>query len=146
MRYEITTLARAAEVCASLFEANHAESGMRGHPLRINHDEYRALDAHSPSFAVVAFDGDEAVGLCSVFMALHPHTSELFAQNDTLYVLPSARPRGVGGRLFFRAESEARRRGAVSFLWSAPAASPLARALERRCSATNQQTTFQREL
>lgn len=129
-----------------LLSENHAESGMTGHPLRLALPIYEALDEESPSFAIVAFDGTEAVGVAAVIVSVHPHTSTLFAQNDTLYVKPAYRGRNVGGVLFVKAEREARALGAVSFLWSAPVDSPLAAALEKRCPRINRQSLFHKEL
>lgn len=119
---------------------------MKGHPLRLSLPIYEALDEQTPSFAIVAFDDEEAVGVSAVTIGIHPHTSTLFAQNDTLYVKPKYRCRNVGGILFVKSEREAKRRGAVSFLWSAPVDSPLAEALARRCPRINRQSLFHKEL
>ena len=146
MRYEVTTLSRVCKDCGALLEANHRESGMLGHPLRADAAQYEALDRQTPSFAIVAFDGDRAVGVSAVLIGVHPHTSTLFAQNDTLFVLPPYRARSVGGILFVKSEREAKRRGAETFLWTCPIDSPLAVALEKRCPRVNRQILFQKEL
>lgn len=146
MRYEVTTLARVCRDYGVLLEANHGESGMLGHPLRLDVAQYEALDKHTKSFAIVALDGDKAVGVSAVLIGKHPHTSTLFAQNDTLFVLPHYRTRSVGGILFVKSEREAKRRGAESFLWTCPIDSPLSAALEKRCPRVNRQIIFQKEL
>ena len=147
MRYETASLCAAIDLCAHLLEKNHAETGMRGIPLRVSRDVYRALDETSPSFSILAKDDyGFVVGLAAVVIGIHPHTSELFAENSTIYVLPSYRSKGIGGRRFALAEREARKRGAKAFLWAAPVGTELEQALSKRVDISDQQTLFLRRL
>lgn len=145
MRLEITKLTYITENLGDMIRENFAETGLPGHSLNLFHDGYRALDLATDSFGIVARDSDGAVlGFATVIIGHHLHTSELFAQNDTIFCHPSARARGVGGRLFALAEKEAKRRGAKMFFWSAPVDSGLTSALNKR--AEFQQVIFIREL
>lgn len=147
MRYETASLSAAIDLCAHLLEKNHAETGMKGIPLRVSRDVYRALDEQSPSFCILAKDEHGfVVGLAAVLIGVHPHTSELFAENSTIYVLPSFRSKGVGGRLFALAEKEARKRGATAFLWAAPVGTELEQALSKRVDISDTQKLFLRRL
>lgn len=94
---------------------------------------YEQYGEKSPSFAIVAYDdAGEVAGFCSVFVSLHQHTSEVMATNDVLFVLPKYRSGLLAGRLFVRAEAEAKARGAVAFQWVAPVRSQLYKALLHR--------------
>lgn len=132
MRYETLPLLRTFDLCFDLARKQYEEVGLTGLPLDPQRDVYAALDAVSLSFAIVAFDGDDPVGYCTVFISRHPHTDGLFAANDLIFCLPDYRPRGVGGRLIVLAEREAKRRGCVAFQWQSPMETPLHIALRRR--------------
>lgn len=93
-----------------------------------------ALDAVGLSFSLVAFDGERPVGLCSVFISVHPQTTGLFATNDTIFCMQVYRSRGVGGRLIVLAEREAKQRGCIAFQWQSAVGSSLATALAKRHS------------
>lgn len=131
MRYETVTPIEAADICAGILEANYKESGTPGFDFCLHRETYEAVTFDGKSFAIVAFDGAKAVGVVSVFICNDPHTSQLFAINDTIYCLPNYRARGVGGQLFVRAEREASLRGCATFLWQVGIGSSLDRALAR---------------
>ena len=101
------SLLQARQLCTDLIQHNFAESGLKGFPLALNDAVYEALDAVGLSFSLVAFDGERPVGLCSVFISVHPQTTGLFATNDTIFCMQAYRSRGVGGRLIVLAEREA---------------------------------------
>ena len=128
------SLLQARQLCADLIQHNFAESGLRGFPLVLNDAVYEALDAVGLSFSLVAFDGERPVGLCSVFISVHPQTTGLFATNDTIFCMQVYRSRGVGGRLIVLAEREAKQRGCIAFQWQSAVGSSLATALAKRHS------------
>lgn len=132
MKYLTCTPAETADLCASILEKNFLESGLKGFDFRLNRETYEALSIQGDSFGIVALDDGRPVGMVSVFVGPDPHISRLVALNDTIYVLPEYRPRGIGGQLFVRAEREAKARGAVVFFWQVGLNSPLDRALQRR--------------
>ena len=136
MRYETMSLLQARQLCADLIQHNFAESGLKGFPLVLNDAVYEALDAVGLSFSLVAFDGERPVGLCSVFISVHPQTTGLFATNDTIFCMQVYRSRGVGGRLIVLAEREAKQRGCIAFQWQVPLRVTNQRrfAIEKQCN------------
>lgn len=134
MNYITCTPLEAADICAGILEQNFKESGLAGFDFRLNRDTYEVISLQGTSFGIVALDDGLPVGLVSVFVGPDPHISSLVALNDTIFVLPEYRSRGVGGQLFARAEREAKSRGAVVFFWQVGVGSPLDRALQRRCA------------
>lgn len=143
MRYEVQNL-RGVHKLEDLFQKNAQESGIFARPLSISWAMYDALADQSPSFLLVAYDGETVAGAAVVLIMRHPHVEGLLATNDTIYVCPQYRARGVGGRLFQLAEKEAKRRGAFAFLWDAALGSPLANALAKRVPLKNQRRSFVR--
>ena len=134
MRYVTVTPLETATLCAGLLKQNWEESGLKvGLPFRLDREQYDLLSIQGDSFGIVAFDGERPIGFVSVFVGPDPHTSRTVALNDSIYVLPEYRVRGVGGQLFVRAEREARARGVAVFFWQVGIDSPLDRALRRRC-------------
>lgn len=133
MRYRTCTPVEAADLCAGILEQNFKESGLRGAEFDLCRETYEMLTEQGDSFAVVAFDGNRPIGVVDVFVGPDPHTSLTVALNDTIYVLPEYRGRGVGGQLFARAEREAKARGVAVFFWQVGIGSPLDQALRRRC-------------
>lgn len=146
MTYDTMPIIEAISLCRPLLELNFDETGFPVGMLDPDLSAYAALDKHTPSFAIVARDGLEPVGLAVVFVLRHPHTSTLFAQNDTLFVRKDRRNVPVGAVLFAKAEREARARGAKAFLWDVPQGSTIDRALARRCEYRDAHTLYFKEL
>lgn len=129
MRYETVTPTEFVKRCRHLFEQNYTEAALLGHPFNLFEDFYSQAEESTPSFAIVAYDGGEVVGYCSVFIGMHQHTSVAMATNDAIFVLPEYRSGLLTGQLFVRSEREAKARGAVAFQWVVPVRSPLYKAL-----------------
>lgn len=134
MEYRTCTPIETADLCAALLDQNFRESGLRGFDFCLNREAYEALSIQGDSFGIVALDDGRPVGMVSVFVGPDPHITRAVALNDTIFVLPEYRPRGIGGQLFVRAEREAKARGAVVFFWQVGIGSPLDQALQRRCA------------
>ena len=145
MRYEFVTLKHGADLCGSFFKDAFKEAGVPGRTFSLCEEIYDALDA-SLSFGIVACDGDQIAGFCSVFVYPAAHYRALVAANDVIYVKPSYRNTLLAGRLMAMAECEAKQRGATLFQWAASDASPLDLALSKRSSYRLSQKVYFKEL
>lgn len=112
-------------------EANWHETGF---DFRLNPSEqmYRSAVDTGLMFVLMAFDGDNIVGYCS--MVVHPHMHNpdvIVAGNDALFV--KREYRGItGARLIRLAENEAKLRGASWVVWRTRAGTDLYKAFIRR--------------
>lgn len=141
MQYETFSFTEAVGIVKPLLQQNFDESGLPGARFKLHELTYQALADNRAGFAIVAFDDNGVVGFVSVFMSVHPHTSEIVATNDSVYVLPSHRLTSVGGQLMIRAERESRLRGSTCFLWQVPGGSDIDKALgSRNCYQFFQKT------
>lgn len=146
MQYETFSLMDAVGIVRPLLQQNFDETGLPGSKFKLHELTYQTLDDARAGFAIVAFDNDGVAGFVSVFLSVHPHTSEITATNDALYVLPKYRCGSVGGSLMARAEREARRKHAVRFLWEVPVGSGIDVALSYRTRYRFFQKTFLKEI
>jgi ribosomal protein S18 acetylase RimI-like enzyme len=71
-----------------------------------------ALDAFPGAFTLLAFDGDEAVGLANCFTGFSTFAARPLVNIHDLAVKPGRRGRGIGRALMQAVEDEARSRGA----------------------------------
>lgn len=129
MRFETVSPIEFVKRCRYLFEQTYAEAALPGHQFNLDESAYVQYEKQTPSFAIVAYDGEVLAGFCSVFVSFHQHTSEVMATNDAIFVLPKYRSGVLAGQLYVRAEREAKARGAVAFQWIVPVRSPLYMAL-----------------
>lgn len=132
MRFETVSPIEFVKRCRHLFDQTYAEAAILGRGFDLSEEAYALYEEHTPSFAIIAYDGDDVVGYVSVFMNIHQHTKVPMATNDVIYVLPKLRGGVLAGKLFFCAEREARSRGAMAFQWIVPVRSPLYKALLAR--------------
>lgn len=144
MRYEICTVEEIIRSCRHLFADQWSESGQYKQKFSLDWNLYSRL-TNDDAFGIIAYDGDEVAGYVSVFLSIGQHTSLILAYNDAIYVRPEYRRTGLGGRLFYMAEEEARRRGAKHFQWACDFGSPLHYALAKRKHGTVQ-VVYEREL
>ena len=122
------------------------EAGIPGTDLRLDVGLYRSDGAEQCCFVVGAFLNDGTpVGFSSVILSRH-NTDQTYAANDVIYVERAHRHTGAGAWLVRISEEEAKRRGAMSFLWSVGIDSPLDAAFHRRPSYKLFQRTFSKEL
>lgn len=70
------------------------------------------LTAHQGAFSLLAFDGDEALGLANCITGFSTFAARPLVNIHDMAVLPEARGRGVGKALMLAVEAEARTRGA----------------------------------
>ncbi|WP_395329659.1 GNAT family N-acetyltransferase [Novosphingobium sp. BL-8H] len=70
------------------------------------------LAAHQGAFSLLAFDGDEALGLANCITGFSTFAARPLVNIHDMAVLPEARGRGVGRALMLAVEAEARTRGA----------------------------------
>lgn len=70
------------------------------------------LAAHQGAFSLLAFDGDEALGLANCITGFSTFAARPLVNIHDMAVLPQARGRGVGRALMLAVEAEARARGA----------------------------------
>lgn len=98
---------------------------------------YRRLHDAGVLFALVAMEGDEVVGYCTVIVSPHLHNpSIVVAASDALFVRPDARRSTTAGRLIRAAEDEARERGASRFTWACRAGTGIAEMFKAHGYAT----------
>lgn len=71
-----------------------------------------ALDAFPGAFSLLAFDGNEPVGLANCFTGFSTFAARPLVNIHDIAVMPAARGRGVGRALMLAVEEEARARGA----------------------------------
>lgn len=145
MRYEFVTLKHGADLCGFLFDEVFKEAGVPGRAFTLCEEIYDALDA-SLSFGIIAYDGDQVAGFCSVYVYPAAHYCALVAANDVIYVQPSYRNTLLAGRLMAMAEREAKQRGATLFQWAAGDKTPLDLALSKRSSYRLLQKVYFKEL
>ena len=115
MRFETVSPIEFVKRCRDLFDQNYAEAALPGHQFNLDESAYVQYEKQTPSFAIVAYDGEVLAGFCSVFVSFHQHTSEVMATNDAIFVRPEYRSGILAGQLFVKAEREAKARGAVAF-------------------------------
>ncbi|EQB16171.1 GNAT family N-acetyltransferase [Novosphingobium lindaniclasticum] len=70
------------------------------------------LAAHPGAFSLLAFEGDDAVGLANCITGFSTFAARPLVNIHDMAVLPAARGRGVGRALMLAVEQEARARGA----------------------------------
>lgn len=70
------------------------------------------LAAHPGAFSLLAFAGDEALGLANCITGFSTFAARPLVNIHDMAVLPEARGRGVGKALMLAVEDEARARGA----------------------------------
>ncbi len=80
--------------------------------LDVDFNQYLKLEELGTHFIVVTFSDEELVGYNSMFVSPSPHTKELTALTDTVYIKKEYRKEGLGGEMIRLAEEEAKARGA----------------------------------
>lgn len=145
MRYVATTLCYVLDNHIDLVKENYEDMGDSGE-FSPDYDFYKTADEGEMSFAIVAYDGDKAVGYASVLAARLNHSDVIYASNDAYYVKPAYRGGVVAGRLLVMMEREAKRRGCDTFLWEVPVRSALADALAKRKTYVLSEVIYEKEL
>ncbi|MCT2401246.1 GNAT family N-acetyltransferase [Novosphingobium mangrovi (ex Huang et al. 2023)] len=102
------------EALVALLDAYARDPMGGGQPLEdaVRQRLVPALDAVPGAFSLLAFDGDEPVGLANCFTGFSTFAARPLINIHDVAVKPTARGRGVGRALMRAVEQEARARGA----------------------------------
>lgn len=84
--------------------------------LDVDFDKYLKMEEMGVHFIVVAHTDKELVGYNSMFVSPSPHTRELTALTDTIFIKKEYRSEGLGSELIRVAEIEAKERGAKNIM------------------------------
>lgn len=84
--------------------------------LAVDFDKYIQMEEAGVHFMVVAYEGESLLGYNSVFLTPSPHTGELTALTDTIFVKREYRKGSVGKELIGLAEGFAKEKGAKHFM------------------------------
>lgn len=130
MRIAVVRPDEYADRVRPLAEAHWREVGF-DFPFEPDVEAYQRLADAGVLFALVAFEGEEVLGYCTVVLSPHLFNRAIVvAASDALFVTGTARRSLVSGRLIHAAENEARTRGATRFAWHCRAGTPLAEMLK----------------
>jgi GNAT superfamily N-acetyltransferase len=81
--------------------------------LDVMEQTYTNMEDLGLHYVVLATEDKEVFGYDSMMITENPHTSELTALTDTMYISPEKRKAGLGREMIKVAEEEAVRRGAL---------------------------------
>lgn len=84
--------------------------------LDVNFDTYLQMEKLGCHFMVVAYDNGSLLGYNSIFVSPSPHTGELTALTDTIFLKREHRGGDVGKEMIKLAEDKARSMGAKHFM------------------------------
>ena len=84
--------------------------------LDIDFEQYLKMESLGVHFIVVAYTDEDLVGYDSMFVSPSPHTGELTATTDTIYISKGYRNLGLGSSMVKLAEEEAEVRGCKHLL------------------------------
>lgn len=103
----------AAEYFKGMIETQWDEVDHRNEnsSLDVDFDKYIQMEEMGIHFLVLAFSKTDIVGFNSILISPSPHTKELMAYTDTIYVSKDHRGTGLGLDMIKVAEYEARSRG-----------------------------------
>ena len=80
--------------------------------LNVDFKQYLKMEELGIHFIVMAYTDTELVGYNSMLVSPRPHTRELTALTDTIFIKKEYRKCGIGSEMIRLAEQESRRRGA----------------------------------
>jgi GNAT superfamily N-acetyltransferase len=81
-------------------------------------------------FMVVVRDGGAAIGYAAIYVTPSMHTQKMIATEDTFFLLPDYRGKGLAVQFVDFVEAEAVRRGAVEIMFTAKAINHVGKILE----------------
>lgn len=84
--------------------------------LDIDYNKYLKMEELGVHYFVVAYTDTELVGYNSMFVSPSPHTKELTALTDTIFIKKEWRKSGIGSEMIRLAEVEAKERGAKNIM------------------------------
>lgn len=79
--------------------------------LDVDFDKYVQMEELGVHYIVFAYEGVNLIGYCSMFSSPSPHTKEMTALTDSMFILKEYRKSGLGSKLIKAAEQEAVSRG-----------------------------------
>jgi GNAT superfamily N-acetyltransferase len=80
--------------------------------LNVDFTKYEQMDGLGVHFIVLAYTNEELVGYDSMFISPSPHTGEVTALTDSMFIKRKYRKGGLGTTMIKMAEEEAHSRGA----------------------------------
>ena len=80
--------------------------------LDVDFNKYIQMDDLGVHFIILAYTDEELVGYDSMFISPTPHTGEITALTDSMFIKRTYRKGGLGTTMIKMAEEEARSRGA----------------------------------
>ncbi len=84
--------------------------------LDVKFDKYLEMEELGVHFIVMAYDGADVIGYNSMFISPTPHTGEITALTDTIFIKKEYRQCGLGTELIRLAEEESKKRGATNIM------------------------------
>lgn len=84
--------------------------------LNVDFDKYLEMEGLGVHFIVVAYEEGNLLGYNSMLLTPSPHTGELTALTDTIFIKKGSRHTGVGREMIRVAEEVARSKGAEHYL------------------------------
>jgi GNAT superfamily N-acetyltransferase len=110
------------------------ECALAGLPSPEPHRQiYEVLERTGAVTLLAAYeDGGPLVGFCALLVSMNPHYSQILGATESLFVAKAHRKTGAGLRLLREAEAQARAKGALGLLVSAPFGGDLAAVLNSR--------------
>lgn len=84
--------------------------------LKVDFDKYIQMGELGVHYVVVAYTDSKLVGYNSMFLSVSPHTGELTATTDTIFLRKEYRATGAGSKLVSLGEVEAKAKGAQNIM------------------------------
>lgn len=84
--------------------------------LNVDFDKYVKMEELGAHFMIVAYEGGQLLGYNSIFITPSPHTGELTALTDTIFLKKQYRKGQVGSEMIKLAEDVAKSKGAKHFM------------------------------
>ena len=106
-------------------------------PEAVRHVLVDRLRAHPTTLILLAFEGDEAVGIATCFLGFSTFTARPLVNIHDLHVVPEAAGRGLGRRLLEAVETEARKLGCCKITLEVLENNTIARGLYERVGFTD---------
>lgn len=113
--YEVTGFTESWPLVQEIVKAQWIEVDHRAveSKLKVMEETYSKMEELGLHYVILAKEDGEVFGYDSMMITENPHTEELTALTDTMYISPEKRKLGLGREMIAAAEEEAIRLGAV---------------------------------